>query len=246
MACGAPFAVHHFLQNRREKGFHTILLKSFLTVFVWIPYAVRLLHSHWKKKFTGRQFAVDAAADATLQNKLEQLQKEIWRSVPNERNRDVSLFEFREVLDRYAGLTLALKERAAVTFETEIFGAANHPDKNLGAKCLLRRNRSRLEFHQTLASRDFLKLLSRLCLEDSEKLRFSAIEFVKILEDAETLRAIENLPGADSAQSSKPFAVEETENEVWNTDRHKPLPTRPISVNLTSSLNPKTALSKRD
>jgi hypothetical protein len=244
LACGAPFGVHYFLQNRRETDFSTIVLKSFLTVFVWIPYALRLLHSRITKELINKDFEKNIAADADRQNKLDEIQKNIWQ-LAAEKNSAVSIFEFREIFERYVGLTLAMKENAAETPGVEIFTVANHPDKNLGAKCLSRRNRSRLDFHQTLASRDFLKLLSRLQANDSEKLRLSAIEFVRILDDAETLRAVEKL-FAGAAQRKQSRAVQEMEKEVWNTDRHKPLPAKTISINLPSAINPKTALSKRD
>jgi hypothetical protein len=244
LACGAPFGVHYFLQNRRETDFNTIVLKSFLTVFVWIPYALQLFHSRITKELINKDFEKNFAADAARRNKLDEIQKNIWQ-IASKNNCAVSLFEFREIFERYVGLTLAMKETVAETFENELFTVAKHPDKNLGAKCLHRRNRSRLDFHQTLASRDFLKLLSRLRTDDSEKLRLSAIEFVKILDDAETLRAVEKL-FAGAVQRKQTHIVQETEKEVWNTDRHKPLPAKSISINLPSAMNPKTVLSKRD
>lgn len=244
LACGAPLGVYFFLQHRRKKEFRTIVLKSFLTVIVWIPYAVRLLHSHLTKKLINKDFEEFAAADARRRQELEKIQNDIWQFAFKEKVQ-ISIFEFREIFERYSGLTLAAQENEAGMYETEIFSVANHPNKNLAAKCLQRRNRSRLEFHQTLASKDFLKLLSRLVTKNSEKLRISALEFVRILNDAETLRAVEKL-FAGSVQTESRIAVKETEKEVWNTNRHKPLPAQPISANLTSAMTQKTLLSKQD
>lgn len=228
LACGAPFGVHFFLQNRREKDFSTIFLKSFLTVFVWIPYALRLLHSSITKKLIIKDFVKLSRTDAMRMKNLDALQREIWQYAATQ-NPEISVFEFREVFERYIGLTLALKDSAAETPDSELLNTANHPNRILGAKCLLRRNRLRLEFHQTLASRDFLRLLSAMREKDSEKLRIPASEFVKILEDAETLQAVESL-FVVSPQRNRLTAVKESENEVWNTNRHKPHHARRISV----------------
>lgn len=237
LSCGAPFGVYYFFQNRHKTSLTRALLESFLTVVVWIPYALKVLNANiTKNKFAATKFDAMEESDAVWRKKLDVIEKQMLQILLDSKA-PVSVFEFREVLERYSGLTLAAHEETgeAGANESEVFKITNHKNAQLGAKCLHRRNRLRLEFHQRLASRDFLKLLAKFSFFEAEKLRQAALEFATLLNDGETRRAIENL-FAESSQIGQASAVIQGEKEVvWNAKEHKPpLAAPPISVPITS------------
>ncbi len=231
LSCGAPFGVYFFFQHRKNSRRAPLILKSFLTVFVWIPYALRLLNANVTKKLSVPKSSATSEPDSGfLRKRLDEIEKRMLQILVGSRA-EVSVFEFREVFQRYAGLTLAAMQRAAADEvgenERAVFKIANHANAELGAKCLHRRNRLRLEFHQRLASRDFLKLLAKFSFFEAQKLRAAALEFVTLLDDGETRRAVENLFAAadNSPQISRDSAVKQGEKEevvVWNATEHKP------------------------
>jgi hypothetical protein len=233
LSCGAPFGVYFFLQNRHKSTFLTALLKAFLTVVVWIPYALQVLNANITKKLSDSKFDTAGESDAALEKKLEEVEKTMLQ-ILFESKAGISVFEFREVLERYSGLTLARQTDEIGENESEVFKITNHKNAELGAKCLHRRNRLRLEFHQRLASRDFLKLLAKFSFFEAEKLRHAALEFATLLDDGETRRAIEKL-FAESSQNANGSTVKQGEKEVvWNAKEHKPPLAKPISVPITS------------
>ena len=234
LACGAPFGVYFFFQNRHKSSISRALLKSFLTVVVWIPYALQVLNANVTKKLSGSKFDAAGDSDAALTKKLDEIEKRMLQILLASKT-GVSVFEFREVVERYTGLTFARAERDEIgANESEVFKITNHQNIALGAKCLHRRNRLRLEFHQRLASRDFLRMLAKFSFFEAEKLRTAALEFATLLDDGETRRAIEKL-FAESSQITIGSAVKQGEKEVvWNANEHKPPLGTPISVPITS------------
>jgi hypothetical protein len=245
LSCGAPFGVYFFFQNRHKSAFPIALLKAFLTVVVWIPYALRLLNANVTKNKSVTRFDALDESDSALREKLDRLERQMLQIFLGSRA-EVSVFEFREVLERYSGLTLAMRTDEVGENEREVFKIINHKNTELGAKCLHRRNRLRLELHQRLASRDFLKLLAKFSFFETEKLRLNALEFAKLLDDGETRRAVENLFSAGS-QNGTDSAVKQGEKAVWNSKEHKPPLAKPISVPLTSRSMTATAnLSNKD
>lgn len=245
LACGAPFGVYFFFQNREKSPAAAILLKSFLTVVVWIPYALQLLNANITKKITVSKFDAADESDSALKKKLDEIQRRLMRIFLKSRA-DISVFEFREVVERYSGLTLAAQTDEVGDSESEVFKITNHKNTRLAAKCLHRRNRLRLEFHQRLASRDFLKLLSKLSGFEAEKLRLTALEFATLLNDGETRRALENLFAAGS-QIDHDFVVIQGEKVVWNSKERKPPLAKPISIPLTSrAMTATTSLRSKD
>jgi hypothetical protein len=205
LACGSPFAVYYFLQNRDW-------LKSFIIWMLWIPYSFRLL----QRKVTSKlNFDKNTVSDS----EIEVIQKEIEQFV-FENNTNFSLFEFREIFERYVGLTLSKKQTRIGENETEIFRVAKRENVKLGAVCLHRRNQFKLKYHQTLARRDFLKVINEF---QSRKLQLSSLKLFRILEDDEAERTLH---------------VNKSELNVWNTNKLNF--TRKPSLTLqTSAINQK-------
>ena len=204
-ACGSPFAVYYFLQNHDW-------LKSIIIWMLWIPYSFRLL----QRKVTSKlNFDKNIASDS----EIEIIQKEIEQIV-FENDTKLSIFEFREIFERYVGLTLSKKQNQIGENETDIFRVAKHENVKLGAICLHRRNQFKLKYHQTLARRDFLKVINEL---NSKKLQLSSLKLFRILEDNE---------------AEKTLNVNKSELDVWNTNQ--PNFTRKLPLTLqTSAINRK-------
>ncbi len=202
-ACGSPFAVYYFLQNRN-------FLKAAIIWMLWIPYSFRLFHAKVTSKLS---FDKNFAADS----EIEIIQKEIEQIV-FENDIKLSLFEFREVFERYVGLTLSNKQNQIGENETEIFRVAKHENVKLGAICLHRRNQFKLKYHQTLARRDFLKVINEF---NSKKLKLVSLKLFRILEDNE---------------AEKTLNINKSELEIWNTNQPN-FTKKPTLTLQTSAIN---------
>jgi hypothetical protein len=240
LACGAPFGVYFFLQNRKKFSVRKLWLKSFLTVFVWIPYAFNLLHHFTTKKIQTRQ----KREKALLDERLAGIQKLIL-DLHFESSSKISSFEIREVFERYAGLTMVcnFENNAPSQTEKEIFRISLRQNPELGASCLHRRNRERLLLHQIQARKDFLQIIRELMISvfDTDELRNLVIEFVETIGDFEAQNLVkESLLG--TLQNDSNSNVQQLENEVWKSNEHKPLPIKTTPVHLqvlTATATPK-------
>lgn len=221
LACGAPFGVYYFSSHRRRKF---ILLKSLVVALCWVFFAFRLLPKNIPAK----------ALDSEKEVGLEHIKRAMEQMFQN-KSGNISLFEFRETLDRYAGLTLANQNKNETPTEKdhEFSSLANRKNDFLTAQCLNRRNRKLLSFHQTLARRDFLQMANVFfeSVADKKKLGDLLYEFVKLLDDAETLHEIGKII-TQPAQSRKTFAVKPTENDLWKPERPRPMPANPTPIQL--------------
>jgi hypothetical protein len=234
LACGAPCAVYFLLQNRKKLSSKNLWLKSFLTLVVWIPYAFVLLNDFATRRKQRRRLKEKSA----LEEKLARLQKQLLQfhfdSAPEQR-----IFEFREVLDRYAGLTLACNsiDQTPNPAESEFFRIALRENSHVAAECLRRRNQSRLKFHQNSARKDFLKIILELksSVTETELLKAKAIEFVEMLNDAEARQNLEEI-FIETLQRRDKTTVQNLEKEVWNSKEIKPQPSSPIHIRLKASI----------
>ena len=214
LSCGAPLGVLYFLQNRREQNSSRRLLFGTLFTFVcWVPFGFRLL--------PGRKAVEKFIADkkifsnsAKVQNDFFSFQKQfeetLQMSVPS-----ISIFEFREVFERYVGLTIAkdCKNIQTTEPEKEFFRIAADKNVDIGAVCLKRRNLRRLNVHQVQARQDFLQIISQLAKFAFDEKEFvkSVFDFFRILKDTEAQSALDlTLP--DNLLNEKDFAVNYSEN----------------------------------
>lgn len=225
LACGAPFGVYYFLQNRTKSVSSKLWLNTLITFAFWIPLAVRLLREN-------RILNNSVNAEAIQETRLNLIQKQLEKCL-QESSLKISIYEFRETIDRYIGLTLANQnngEKISVT-EKEIFRISENENVELAAICLYRRNQKRLSFHQTGARQDFLHIINKLSQfsERKEIIGNLAVEFVKILNDLEARNELEKM-FMETSQTDKYFAVKQLEKDLWNKEIHKPLPTNPIST----------------
>lgn len=149
LAIGAPFAVHSFFGGRMETDVRNAGI-SLLKLTFWPLFALysgfRFLANSFRTAETGNELRVAAfrkASDevrADLENLLISANREMRKGV---------LRDF----DRLSGVALAVAESEAVapTATPRIFEAADHPMPDLAARCIFRRNRSRLAEHRNRA-----------------------------------------------------------------------------------------------
>ncbi len=104
LACGAPFGVFYFFQNHTKLVLGKLWLNTIITFAFWIPFAYRHLHEN---KILNKVFSSDAEVilDVAQEKKLKSIQKQ-FENFLRESNLKISLYEFRETIDRYIGLTL--------------------------------------------------------------------------------------------------------------------------------------------
>jgi len=74
-----------------------------------------------------------------------------------------------EALERYTALSNAVPSTAAETAIPEIFDATDHPNSSVAAKCLFRKNRSKLIGHRDRSLDDLHALADQLTSEERAK-----------------------------------------------------------------------------
>lgn len=235
LAGGAPFGVYYFLHYRRRSISKHIWFKTILTFLFWIPFAYRLLRNgKIKRKLFNLRFDVGNDSDSEMDKKLFSIGQQIEKIFLEVRY-PISIYEVREVFERYSGLTLAHKNPNDTNNQhvAELFRIANRENVKLGAICLERRNQTRLKFHQTQAREDFLKLLAKLVAKNAqvEKLELLSVQFVKTLEDETAITEIKKL-FKNVLQTDKKLPVKDSEKDLWKVAIHKPQPAKQLSISL--------------
>ena len=236
LTCGAPLGVYYFLQHRSVFNSKRLWLKTILNFFFWQPAAYHFLRkSDWLKNIFNKLFARKSLSDAEIENKLRPLQKHLEEAVLESQTK-VSVFELREIFERYAGLTLALQNenKTDQTARNKIFQIAGRVDSEVAAICLSRRNRKRLIHHQTLARLDFLNIFADLHASrpKTAKLSKSAIEFITLLNDAEAQAALNQML-EQRAQSVEAEDVKNAREDLWKPEP-KPMLTNSEPTRLKS------------
>lgn len=235
LACGAPFGVYYFLQNRNLHEPKSLWFKSFLRFVFWIPFALQMVarKSLFTNLYTYR-FDKSSNSDSIKAVEFDGIKKYL-ENILREKHLTLSIYEFRETFERYLGLTLEIQSnnREIATNEKELFRITNHTNKKLAEVCLNRRNRERLSFHQKLARSDFFEILGQLFskTEEPQNLFKETMKLVDLLNDFEAQKMIENL-SKESLQTQKTFNVRNLENELWNSEKPKPSPDNKISPNM--------------
>lgn len=222
LACGAPLAVYYFLQNRNLPDRKFLSLKTFVRLLFWIPYAIRLVaRNRVFTKFYNLDFDRHANSDADAGEKISALQRELEDALGEACPR-FSIYEFREIFERYTGLTMELvnENEEIADSEKEIFRITNHENKKLGEICLHRRNRKRLVFHQNLARLDFFDVLTELVRQSPHKQTVCerARQLFALLSDDEAIEILADL-SKKSLQTQVVANVSPLENDLWNAEK---------------------------
>lgn len=182
LSCGAPFGVYFFLQHRKKGISIRLLLRSAAAGLVWIAYAYLLWRKNVAKRLTSQKKSLQKSLQnflpdpeiALLEQQTSVLQEQVLQAfieLNSNARLKAQFFAFRDVLERFVGLTLAVKAdqsagigSGAEKNDHELFRIAGRKGKDaaLAQKCLSRRNRLRLEEHQKNAREDFLKQVANL------------------------------------------------------------------------------------
>jgi hypothetical protein len=169
LSCGAPFGVYFFLQNRKKYDLSRLLLSSGAAGLFWIAYAYLLWRKNIAKRLTGKENSSKKPEISLLEQQISVLQEQILQAFIDLNAKTPlkpGFFAFRDVLERYSGLTLAIRAEETIAGESdfEVFRIAGRKKKELplAGKCLARKNSMRLKSHQCNAREDFLKLLAKL------------------------------------------------------------------------------------
>lgn len=253
LTCGAPFGVYFFIQQRENylntnlwQNSSKLWLKCLLVTFFWIPFAIQLFQKFVTKKLLFNKFAENSQKDSQTKQKIEILLSE-FSQILLEVKTEIPLFHLRETFERYVGLTLesnSLKEIGTGSIN-ELFQISQHEKPELGTICLNRRNRLRLEQHQTLARKDFLRIIKTFinCGVEKKKLSSLTTEFANLIGDFNLIIEINKL-FANSPQTAKVFNVTTSEAELWNPESHKHSLAKEPNLNLqtltvtATTLNP--------
>jgi hypothetical protein len=235
LACGAPFGVYYYLQNRNRTETKFLWLKSLLRFVVWIPFALQMVaRTSLLTNLYNNGFDKSSESDAKRELEIEEIKK-YFENIFSPETLSFSIYEFREIFDRYVGLSLEVQaENDEISpAESEIFRITNHGNKKLAEICLNRRNRKRFTFHQKLARRDFFEILHKFVEKSAEPQNIFAhsAKLTALLKDFEAQKIIENL-SKESLQTIAQQNVRITGEELWKSDKHKPLTDNKISTNL--------------
>jgi len=218
---GAPVAVYFYLQTRASSNRKKIRRETVFTFLFWIPQALRVISKTrvFQNRVSSKR-ANEIFPPAEREENLQLLQKRLENVLP-EGNCGLTVFEFRETIERYAGLTLAARIENGAAGK-DFFVAAQNKNIELAAECFNRRNRRRLLFHQTSARRDFLQILARMSetVADREELGSLSVEFTGILKDSEAGKSVEELFFTAPPQGGQSTA-KILEKDLWKPETNR-------------------------
>jgi len=214
LSAGAPFAVFAFLQMtdaplvRRIVTAAAVMLVWPVAAAIWIVRRLRGIE---------HPFGFELA-DKSRDSKIHGIANRLERSILGNGSA-VSLYEWREIYERYTGLSLAVAESEGMSDDNELFEVAGNKNGKLGTVCLNRRNRNRLIFHHTQARNDFLDALIRAkCDGDALAL---ALELAALLGDADAAADLKSMRGP-LEQNPGRTPVIDMEQDIWNPPTPKP------------------------
>lgn len=233
LACGAPFGVYYFLNNRNRQN--RIYIRPILISLFWFPFAVGLLQKHINNKLPESLLSKKEFVKDEEINKIKKILEQIFLK----NNFGVSIFEIKEILERYIGLTNALEyQEDTVNNDSHFFEIAGSGNTKLAAQCHQRRNRKLISYHQILAGQDFLKLVSEFVDKFSsiEEVEEISQKLFKLINDETTKKNLLKIFKAGK-QSRIENNVKITGKELWTHD----IPQQKHAQTLQISMNSATA-----
>jgi hypothetical protein len=248
LACGAPVSVYFYLNNRRRLFSKQLWLKTILNFLFWIPLVLQII-----RKSRGLQNFLQTRSDSASgtgeddEKRIYAAQKKM-ENIASKNQTGVSVYQFREVCDRFIGLSLAALNcgNQPAEHEKEIFRIAFRQNTELSARCYHRRNRERLFLHQTSAEKDFLQTISAVADSVSDRTEFcrAAFEIVTLLRNERAQVALDRI-FAERLQIERIKHVKETEKDLWNSARRLPPTAHQISMD-SPTLKRRMNLSVKD
>ena len=244
---GAPVAVRVYFQKcgATARPNPTKARRAALLTFIfWLPAVVRFFREkELTRKIFRSEIKTKKSAIFGRAENLRALEKRIEK-IAVQSLVEISIFELRETLTRYVGLTIAAQKSAHAggdwSAHTEFFRVAGHDAPEFAAKCFSRRNRERIFFHQKRAQTDFLNfcknVFSAATHPDAAEFFSTASQLVKILTDEAASSALEKM-FAEQNLPEKCFLEKPLENDLWKP-RTPELPMPSTVVNSISATSP--------
>lgn len=230
LACGAPFGVYFFVNHRKCQTY--AFFKTVLISLFWIPFALGLLQRHVTKKLpTSNLSKKDNFRDEEILETKKNLE-----SIFTNNKFDISIFELREILDRYIGLSeFVLIQDGTNETNSEFFEIAGNKNAGLAAKCYQRRNRKLLFFHHNLAGQDFLNTISEFVFRfpDNQEVEKISLKLAGLLNDEKTKKNLRSL--FSKKQSRTETYVENMGEELWINDLQQPSAANALQISVNSA-----------
>jgi hypothetical protein len=230
LSLGAPFGVYYFVQYRETCAGTTLWVKTLLAFVLWPAEAVKVVKTfHSRKDAAGLHFDGEHLLDAREEKRVDEI-KRILEDLFFVYGSTTSIYTFREIFERYVGLSMALLPQPSKTQpESEILRLTGHKNVAVGSACLNRRNRSLLLKHQTLARRDLLDKLSFLAAspETGENVGSNALELAAILKDDPAVADIQGMFGG-RPQIEGQVSVNDPGRDIWKPEIREPFPAKRI------------------
>lgn len=169
LACGSPFAVYHATrrEGRRTAADFARVLPA---VLAWPIYVAWLI---------ARRLSSDDGQIEARRNEIEEIRATLEGLLFADMATPSSVFAYRDVFYRYAGLTEAARTKESGRTH-QLFEIGGHPNKRLASRILAERNRNRLRSHAAEARSELLELLR---LSDPEVLHAPALRLAVTLGD---------------------------------------------------------------
>ena len=223
LAIGSPLAVHYLLKSRGDDT-SAHMLRAIFTFVFWPIYAISVTFS---AKLTNEGRKVSSSDSNGLDAKLDKKVDEIASALEmffHESFPERSALEYREIIDRYIGLTFAIQfdqlDRPGPLTKIVV---STPESAQLNSICLNRRNRKGLETHRNRARGDFVELVAEAAETDGFHSAFAnlASELSRVISDDEACRQIEALANR-RRQTPVEMSVNSIEKELWHSQTHKP------------------------
>ena len=198
LSLGAPVAVYHY-QHVLKLHENASIVRSLLALILWPAALVRVfVDAPAGLQQRRAQTNADDDSDLLLQRVFDIAKREFDLA-----GRGGELASFREVAERYAGLTRAERNGdVALSTAAEFYRVAGHPQPQLAAVCSTRRAAEKLRSHVKAVSVEMRELFSA---DASPELAGSAAELAVSLGDRATAEFLSNLQ--DEQTRTGPFAI---------------------------------------
>ena len=219
LSIGSAVGAHSFFKSDRSvRQRRRVRTKVMAVVLLWPVYLLILFFQKLAGLFPKSIFVEPSQSDSSDSQKLILLQKRLESMIDSDIGTN-DLYAWREVLTRYAGLSLSSAYPAAA-IRPGLLSLGSSASASTQQICLNRRNRERLLKHRNGARTDFLRTYARLLesADDPEKAGRTALEFAKLLKDDEAVSEIDfMLTGLK--QTLRAIPVDQLENRTWIPQR---------------------------
>jgi hypothetical protein len=200
LACGAPFGMYQMMA-RRPVSTRNAAAFAALHLALWPFFATSAL--------LNRIGNAEASTQRLFDERIDRIRAEM-ESIAFSNSPVSSVFEFREVFYRYAGLTDAAKSASDPVRHTSIAELNRSGSSEVAAACIARRNREKLQLHQTESRIDFVDAISLLLLETSRKPLLLSLA-VRLAEHLQDRDAVDELNTLDIGAHGYPMSKHRTD-----------------------------------